>query len=413
VSEEFKSRHNLRIPRWGDNDAGTVQSVHVTEPSGGVKDTGWIPGPVNAGGTGIVGPWWNWLHYMAGQFFRYLDLRAALLWTRPSLMPGSAAGECAVTIGAGMSVNVATGRVMILGGMHSVPAVVGLALDPAHATLSRIDLVVARIVAAVPTYAVISGTPGATPAPPLPLFGDVVLAQAFVLPAAGAPFLILDLREFGALDIDAIRVTRNLYAGQVTPGAPYLLDVDARVEKRVRLGSSTDPQLEVDANNGRINVKADQFRTFEDVVGYYDITPGDFQDLFGFGGEVGVGPINHTYGAQIGDGQAIAPIRLPPNSTIRAWRVYGAKGGTDNVSASLITKVKATNAAGMIGVTRSTDALGNGSGAFVLVNSGLSIAYDPAKIYELLVDFHDAGTDLEIFAAEVEYTVRNPLKGIT
>src|SRR5687767_10805493 len=135
MANEGNSRHTTPHPRWGETAAQVPNATNVVEPSGGKKDTGWVPGVDT-----LVGEWLNWIAWATGVFFRYIENSRALLWPRNQVMAGAGSGEGAVTAGAGLSINVAQGRVWIAGQMQLVTAATNLALAAADPTNGRIDL---------------------------------------------------------------------------------------------------------------------------------------------------------------------------------------------------------------------------------------------------------------------------------
>ncbi|NOT72470.1 MAG: hypothetical protein HOP09_14710 [Hyphomicrobium sp.] len=217
---EADSRHTVPTLRWGETALEVVSPSNVAEPSGGKKDVGWVPG-----GEGVIGEWLNWLHWAAGVFNRYMERRLAATWVRGALMADESGLRGNVTAGAGLSINIVVGTFQIAGAMYNVPGVLNKPLTAAHATLPRLDLVVARVVSGSPAYYVIDGTPAASPAAPAMLAGDARVAQVRVNAASGAPGTITDLREFGAYEGDAViarhvlEVGGVLKVGSTEPGA--------------------------------------------------------------------------------------------------------------------------------------------------------------------------------------------------
>jgi hypothetical protein len=401
MANEADSRHTVTLPRWGETES-EVPSGNVEEPSGGKKNTGWLPG-----GEGVVGPWWNWLHWATGVFFRYLERSRKLMWTRASMMAGAEATEGVVTIGAGMSVNVTSVRFWTTGAMYKAPSVTNLALAAADPTDPRWDLVVAKVAASVPTFAVITGVPGG--AVPVPPAGQAPVAAAFVPAGASAPLLIADLREFGALDLDAFRASKRLLAGDLGGGV-YLLHVDGTGIATVKMGGDSNPAFEYNHSTGKVLLRAEDVRFSAPITRKFDIPPAAFVAAYGHGGSLGVDPTNHALKAVIGGVKALAQVRVPNGCKIVAWRVYGNKASSDNLDAALLTKGKGTNAAGLVGATDDTDSAGVGN--FIIGDTGLSHIVDQSKVYELLIEFGGAGNSLEVFAAEVEYEEQNPFNGI-
>ena len=407
MANEADSRHTTPFPRWGETTS-QVPDANVVEPSGGKKDIGWLPG-----GEGVVGEWWNWLHWAAGVFFRYLENTNALLWTRNHVMAGAQSTEGVVTAGVGLTVDVTSARVWISGQMQKVPAATNLALAAADPTLDRIDLVYAHVVASVPVYAVVTGTPDAFPVAPALPAGSVPLFDVEVDATDTTPSAIVDRRFFGAVTLDLARVDKQFSAGDLGAN-DFMVDLqDIGAAFSLKLGGTSDPAMEISDFGPQCIVKPEVFSFFTPItrkliIDACETIPEAYSASIGApqaGGDGGAYQIN-------GSGRHYCSVcGIPHGATIVAVRLYGSKIGT----APGITDVrfnsrnKLTGAATDLisGTLTNTGAAG---GDFVMEKVGLSHVVDSTKSY----NFEIVGTTptLVIHAYEVEYTEINPFNGV-
>lgn len=408
MANEADSRHTTPFPRWGET-AAQVPDAGVVEPSGGVKDTGWVPG-VDV----PVAEWFNWISWAAGVFFRYIENVFAFMWTRNHVMAGASAGSCEVTAGVGLSVNVATGPVWIAGQMHKVPAATNLAIAAAHATLNRRDLVIAKVVTLVPQYAIVTGTPGALPDLPAVPAGAVPLADLSIEATDTAPSAIVDLREFGAVDLASVRASRKLTAGDIGSGN-NMLEVTGSFgftpSPMITLGDTSDPTAQIDGAFEAFWIKPEVFKFFAAIKRKFDIDATGFQRIM-FPGDTVIA-IHNTSGTLLLDtgNDAMAPVRVPNGCTIKAVRVYGTRiGTTEGVSVQLVSVAKGDGARVDLLPTTSND--GDPAGDYVLEAAGLTILVDQSKTYRLHLTGSGSGDPAQVFSAEVEYNEQKPFDGL-
>lgn len=418
------SRHSTPTLRWGET-TGEVVDANVVEPSGGKKNTGWIPAV-----DGAVAEWFNWLWYAAGAMFRYIEKSRAKMWTRNHLMRGAGAGEGAVTNGVGLSLNVTSAAVWVDGAMYQVPAATNLALAAADPTDDRIDLVIARVTAGAPEFAIVTGTPAPAPeAPALPA-GAVAIAEVEVDAADTIPGSATDRRLFGAISMDLLRADKQFVAGDM--GAQSFLVVeDLGAAWSFKAGGSNNPILEisdfgrsflVDANNviidaPSVTITPEAVEFDAPITRKFDLGPGDFTQISGaVAGAVrpdGEGPgtidTQTLYLTAFSDGGAVAPVRIPNGATITAWRVYGSKPDTGELLAAFSSRVKATGVNVLHG-TADTTALG--VGVFTIGDAGLSIPVDQDSVYMLALEFTENSGSCFVWAAEVEYEETKPFDGL-
>lgn len=413
------SRHNIDTPRWGYT-LGDVQSGFVTEPPGQKKDDGWEPG-VDV----PVGGWWNWLHQQASHMIEYLENYIGLEHLLPQVLrgeKGTGAGD--VTAGVGLSVDVASARVLIQGFMYQPPAETNLALAAADPTDSRYDIVAARLNAGIPEYYVIEGTPDPSPAEPAVPADQVPIARITVPATATVPGQIRDLRQFGLIgadtividedldvgtDGDTLRVRHNGGAGATITmfdndsGLPILNIADELVWL-VGVGPLSFANV-----TGDITFPATQVKFDTPITGIYEIGAADIrtrlpgQSATGLGlgsGDEGVtqqNTSNPTY-------KADAVVRVPKGATITDFRVYGIKANTE-LFVKLFTITKADNTRSQIA---STNTIPEPNGNFEIGASFSHLKLD-ARHYYLEFEFEGTPADATaVWGAEVEYTLPQP-----
>jgi hypothetical protein len=402
------SRHNLKTPRWG-NTTGEVVSPHVTEPPGAKKDTGWVP-TVDV----PVGSWWNWLHHQAGLLLEYLELVLLRTFNLNHLMrEGKGTAVATVTAGAGLSVNVTTSRAWIEGAMYQVPAAVNLALVGADPANPRNDLVVAQHTAGVPSYAIVTGTPAATPADPAIASHQEAVARVRVPALAVVPGTITDLRVFGALGLDHLEVDETFELGDLG-GGNFLIEGNAGGNGLLKLMGGL---LSFNFTTGKVTVEPEAV-TFPAPIrrkidkGPYEFAVTDpanmvvsYAGAFGDRYRVGFG---NTVPAQF----AYVQFCVPNGGEITAVRVYGDRNTTDaGVEIELRSFEKGGGAMTVLG-TISNYALG-AAGPFTLSLTGLSELVDQSKFYELQIKWESATNETTgIIGAELEYEETMPFDGI-
>lgn len=395
MSNEAHSRETCPTVRWGES-AAEIPSVNVVEPSGGKKDTGWVPGVdrPNAG-------WWNWLHWADGVFHRYVERAWDLLWPVDQIMAGNSSATAVVTAGTGLSVDITSAVMWIDGAMYTFVAANDLALTAAHATLSRRDLVVARLVGGVPTWVVIAGTPGSGVAPSASA-GDVSVAEVLIPATAVAPSTITDIRLRGNVEVDRVESRRYLDAGSLGGGA-YMLRVHdyngdpATVE--IGDGLINVTQLEVTLAPGAVALSIPQTH-------YYELSPPDF-----LGADISW--VNITTGTwDLTAGNVIrAPIRVPPGREIKAVRVFGNKTLSPvGVQIQIKARNKASHVLSDV-IGSPGDTAGDPTGNFTAEET-LSYTPDGSAILFLELTASGSGAGLHIQGAEVEYEETNPLVGV-
>lgn len=439
MSNEADSRDTTPFPRWAET-AAEVPSVNVTEPSGGKKDVGWLPGV-----DGIVGPWWNWLHWATGVFIRHIENIFALGLTRNHIMAGAAAGEGAVTAGVGLTVNVASSRCWLQGAMYVVPAEVNKTLTAADPTDPRIDIVVARVTGGVAAYTKITGTPAPSPSAPAALDTDAVMAEVTVPAAAAAPGAIVNRREFGAVSLDRIIAVDRLDAGS-TGGADAMLYVDGPQEL-FRIGTLAIPGMSYASGAGFVvssdfefvgdikgttdfdgfqaggditltgdfvsagntQVAPETFELLASITRKYDMSVGDF--VFAGGNALALSGAPAVFAVTTGNvSDVIGAVRVPNGVVITAVRVRGTKTATDAfILIDFRSVAKATNASVF---TDAANNNGTGTGAFSLDITGLAHAVDQNEVYYLLLRLTGGAGTITLWNAEVEYTEDTPFDGL-
>jgi hypothetical protein len=411
MSNEADSRHTTPFPRWGET-AAQVPSVNVVEPSGGKKDLGWVPGA-----EGVVGEWWNWLHWAAGVFFRYVENALGLGLIYNHVMAGAAGTEGVVTAGAGLSVNVSSSRCWIGGGMYKVPAATNLALAAADPTHARLDLVYSKVTAGAPLYAVVTGTPSATlplPVPAVPA-GGTAIATVQVNAAAVVPGAVTSLREFGGLQLDRIIARRRIDVGDIT-GTPSVTLSDASgLGNGITVGDPADPTFQANADLDIIVLHPEAVSFTAAIVRRFDIDALDFRVTSGTGGAETV-----TFLADgslvLGSGgtqdYARAPARVPNAGTITVVRVRGSKvAAADGLTVQLFKRDKATGT-----VTDLTAGGANNEGVagspFVLAKSlPVPEVVDQSATYFVQLKGGASG-GATIFSATVEWEETRPFDGL-
>lgn len=412
MSNEANSRHTTPTVRWGET-AAQVPSANVVEPSGGVKDVGWVPAV-----DGLIGEFLNWCTWSVGVFLRYIENTFAIGLTANHVMAGAAAGEGLVTAGAGLTVNVASSRDWIAGQMQLVPAVVNLALAVADPTDPRVDLVVARVTGGVPLYAVRTGTPGASPSAPAALVGDAPHAEVRVEAAGVAPGTITDRREFGKLSLGRIIASARLDAGS-TGGSDAMFYVDGPTQQG-RLGSEAAPCLSFATAGGMVassqiefqddvEIKPEQFTFNAPIIRRFDIDSAGFQLTTN-----SAAASHNTTGHWQANADAVllmAAVRVPNGATITRVRLTGEKGDAANgLRLRLVSILKTTGVATTITDVNNT-AVG-GTGAFQLQSGVLATVVNQLSTYRLLVDFVRVSDFNYLYGAEVEYTEDTPFDGL-
>lgn len=416
------SRHTTPTLRWGET-TGEVVDANVVEPSGGKKSTGWVPGV-----DGAVAEWFNWLWYAAGAMLRYIEASRAKMWTRNHLMRGAGAGEGAVTNGVGLSLNVASAAVWVDGAMYQVPAATNLALAAADPTDDRIDLVIARVTAGTPEFAVVTGTPDPAPeAPALPA-GAVAIAEVEVDAADTIPGSATDRRLFGAISMDLLRADKQLAAGDMGAQFFFLVE-DLGAAWSYKVGGSNNPILEISDFGRSVFFDADVITLPPEVVTFeapitrkFDIHASAFmprQRDFSGGVDVDIVylGLNDSYQLQMfgaalspdDSGAAVAPVQIPNGATITAVRAYGNKPGTGSLNVLLFRANKISGAISPIG--GDSIASGAATGDFILQNDALSHVVDQEYVYYFRALFEDTSAQADsciLWAAEVEYTEAVP-----
>lgn len=407
MANEADSRHTVDTLRWGET-ALQVPDANVVEPSGGIKDVGWVPG-VDV----PVAEYFNWLSWTAGVFNRYVENSRALMWTRNHVMAGAAAGEGDISNGVGLSVDLTSARVWIAGQMQKVPAATNLALAAADPTDPRIDLVCARVTALVPNYHVVTGTPAVIPDPPAVPAGSCAMWQVNVLAAAVAPGTKTDRREFGAVDLDLVRANDKLSAGDLGSGE-FMFTVDG-VSDTVAIGNDTDPIMLVENFGEVLKVKAESVRFFTPITRKFDLGPGDFVDIVSSTTSL-LGAIAAAVASRTGSGGSdtvVATARIPNGATITAVRAYINR--VTNVETMRVRLLKSPKTTGVLAeiVNVATPSGSGATGDVTLAATGLSESVDQDDLYTVVVNWGGSGIDASLlYGAEVEYTEISPFDGL-
>jgi hypothetical protein len=404
------SRHNVTNPRWAST-TGYVLDANAVEPPGPQKDTGWQPG-VDV----PVGEWWNWLHLQAFLMFSYFESWFAKAFPTNHIMrsaKGSGAGV--ITAGAGLSVNVTAGRGWVEGAMYEAPVATNLALAAADPTNPRLDRVVIRVTGGVPAYAVVTGTPAATPVAPSVASNEVAVGTVRVNAAAVVPGSITDGRIFGAMALDEIDADRTFRAGDLG-GGDWLLEVDddAVVGGRVKIAPTGlldigNSLIVVSPGSSQILLNAEAVQ-FPAIRRKFDIPRADLTDRtnvsrISIGGQEALVDTSGTAGV-------IAAVRIPNGGVITAVRLYGYRATTTpGFAAGLVGYAKGTGAGVSVGAIPSNAGAGP-TGNFTQEVTGLSHVVDQSKCYELAIVWVDNAGDLGLRAAEVEWEESKPFDGI-
>lgn len=427
------SRHNFKVPRWAA-DASGVASGNETEPSSGQKDVGWQPNVDS-----INGRWWNWLHQQAGFFLSYIENMWNRRWTEPHVMRAAlGTGAGLVTDGTGLAVDVASARVWIAGAMYQVPAVTDLALATADATNPRYDLVVAELSGGVPQFAVITGTPGASPAEPSAGADQVPIYRVRVNAMATTPGTKADRREYGVLglsrlevagtsakfdvgdDGDTLKVRDNagtnptveLFDGAAGLPALSVYNSSAVAELVWLVGSGP---LTLANLTGDLIIPAEQVEFASAITRKFDINACDFSLVDGAITRDATGTAASGVSAVLAsDGDSVAACaRVPNGATIVAVRAYVNRvTDVELIRVRLLKASKTTGATTQIG-TAITPSGSGGTGDLTLAVTGLSEAVDQDSTYLVAVVFTGAGVDVsKLFNAEVEYEVTHPFDGL-
>lgn len=406
------SRHTVQLPRWGVN--GETVDADVVEPPGAQKDSGWVP-QVDV----PVGEWWNWLHAMAYLFLAYLESILERRYNQNHVMR-SAKGttECQVSAGAGLSVNVVLGHVWLQGDMYEVPAATNLALAAADATNPRYDMIVARVTAGVPAYAVVTGTPAASPTEPAIAANEEAIARVRVNALAVAPTSIVDRRVFGRSSVAEFKADTIANLGDLGTGA-HLVEVDAgqaggivHVAKE-GTGFLGNGLLTIQPGSGLVVVVAEAVQFVSAIKRKFDI---------GLHGWPHVNDPAAIVEKELGGGWLLeatllasvsTTVRVPNGATIKAVRAYGWR--TTNVGAGLrILLYRYEKGSGVYTVIADVTNVGSGStGNFTLAATGLSEVVDQSGVYDLTVLIDGAGADTcGLRNAEVEYEETKPFDGL-
>jgi hypothetical protein len=404
------SRHNVTNPRWAST-TGYVLHANAVEPPGPQKDTGWQPG-VDV----PVGEWWNWLHQQVFLFFAYLESFLSRFLTLNHVMrQGKASGTGAVTAGAGLSVNVTISRVWLGGAMYEVPAATNLALAAADPTNPRYDLVVAQLNSGVPVYAVVTGTPAASPVEPTPTSSQVPFARVRVEAAGVVPGAIADRRIYGALGLDELDADRTLRAGDMG-GGTYLFEVDhdAAAIGRVKIGPTG--LVEIGGSLIVVSPGASQVQITPEAVLFntpirrkFDLPRAAFTEINNVDRQVIGGQEAYV------DTGAVpfvrAPVHIPNGGVITAVRVYGYRAtNTPGFGTTLLAINKGTGAGTT--VANNNNAGTGPTGNFTQQITGLSHSVDQSQVYEITILWSAAAGDLGLRAAEVEWEETKPFDGI-
>jgi hypothetical protein len=410
------SRHTAPLPRWGMTTGEAVDS-DVVEPADAKKDIGWLPASEKP-----PAEYFNWLSWAAYMCLSYIDSWVAKRWTLNHVMRnGKVANAGAVTPGAGLSVNVSLSRVWIEGAMYEVPAAVNLALAAADPTDPRNDLVVAQLTLGVPSYAIVTGTPAATPTDPALASDEVAMARVRVPALAVVPGTITSLRQFGALALDHLEVDQTLLMGDMGGGL-YLVQGNTDnggVLRLIEQGSLYvgGALLSVLQATGEIFIEPEAVKFPAPIRRKIDKGPHEF-------GVSDAANMFVTYATGLGDRSLTAqgnqvPAQIayvqfcvPNGAIIKAARVYGNRAANDRgLTIELRSFAKGTGAKVVLGTA--TNLSTGAAGTFTLGITGLTEPVDQSKFYELRIDYVGVGIDATaVFGAELEYEETKPFDGI-
>jgi hypothetical protein len=404
MANEADSRETVPNFRWGETAGGASVSANVVEPPSGQKDVGWAPGD------GLVAGWWNFCAWAARVAFRYLENWLGLDLPYNHVLTGAASTEGVVTNGAGLSVNVSSSRCWIGGSMYVVPAAANLALAAADPSDPRLDLVYARTTGspAVPSYAVVTGTPDpATPTPALPA-GGCPIATVRVNAAAVAPGTKSSIREFGAIQMDRLIARKRIDVGDIsgTPG------VTIRDTAGIVVGDPSDPTFwAIGGDFVYVDPALFGFSGGSHITRTFDLSSADFVPVHG-GGTAFVSPDpTDNYNVvpfSAGTLEMLAAVRIPNGATIRAFRAYGEKTGTGEVTVSLIARSKIGGSFSFTPIDTTLEPIGT----VMIEQTGLSVLVDQTFVYFIRLAFSAVAQPVKIWAAEVEYTEVNPFKSL-
>lgn len=397
MANEADSRSTTPFPRWSET-AAQVPSVNVTEPSGGKKDVGWLPGA-----DGVVGEWWNWLHWAAGVFFRYLENWLGLAFVDNALLAGTLNTEGVITAGVGLSVDITACRLWITGAMYKVPAAVNLALAAADPTNPRIDLIYAKVSAGSPSYDKVTGTPAAIPAVPTLPAGGCVIGTVRVNATAVVPGTIGSLREFGRLALDRFVARARIDIGD--PLAPTVkVDTVSGLGNGLWCGIGASPLFQANVDLGYILLEPEAVNFTAPIIRRCDV---DGSELVLAGGSSGSLSILSDGSCKLTGGAiAYAAVRIPNGATITAVRAHGTKvSSLDDFHLGLFRRDKSTGT--FVDLTTSP---GNAGAALPFLFSVALIA--PESVSQDATYVVRVFGDATLFSATVEYTETKPFDGL-
>lgn len=414
------SRDGFKYPRWGST-TGDVPTAYAAEPPGQKKDDGWEPGVDKP-----TGEWWNWLHQQTYYFLRYIEGTWLRRWTEPHLFrseKGTSAAD--VSAGVGLSVDVVTAQVWMEGFQFTVPAATNLALAAADPTNDRFDLVVARVVAGMPTYAVITGTPAASPAEPSPLADDVPIARVRVNATATVPGSIAYRREYGVLELDKVRADSELIVGDDS-GNPVLRANESQQVFMLEGGAGSwdvgngqltmvvGAGLSLAGLTGDFTIPAEQVALSAAVTRKYQVSAAGFMDQSPGGLVYSFAPatFNARVAGSAGDGAGV-DLNIPADSVITEVQLFINRITLDETMALRIMKaLKTTGVATELGVQTLTSGVGS-TGDQTMTITGLSETVDDNYTYYLRISWSGLGTDVTyVHAADVTYTQTRPFDSV-
>lgn len=196
------SREAWTLPRWARTTGGVDQgSPDVEAPPSQQMDDGWLADDVP------VRSWWNWVWRESYKGLLYLT---DALFARDPLttIPRGQLGESFDHETATGEITILTGTGQIQGQLYEfAETTVSLPVQSAVTLMHRI--IVARLVAGVPTIAKVDGVSNAVD--PTLLTHDIPLWR--VKMATGATsYTVEDMREFGKLEVDRIVADKTLIA---------------------------------------------------------------------------------------------------------------------------------------------------------------------------------------------------------
>ena len=312
------SRQSWTLPRWARTSSGVDQgSPDVVEPPSQQKNVGWLStdNPVRE--------WWNWIWRETHKGLLYFDEWVTNAFPANQLArTGEVAGQFGCTTGSQQAA-IGSGTAFIAGNRYEFPATVVLAnTQSSQAVMHRI--VVARLVAGVPTIVLLDG-PSSGVDPTL-LAGDVALWRLKQNTGSATIASTNDLREWGVYEgsrvsaDDELSVTApNFWVGPVGTEMLRIYESGANVVAEIRSDATHSWVFTGGVGGYRVRRIAVHGSLFVPTVG----TPSR--------NDVGVALAAST------DVLRFAVPELPANALLHKLQVgYSAGSGTNDATISVI-----------------------------------------------------------------------------